>query len=61
MTHKHPTPLVIKAAVYRQICLAATKQNMLSRDIVHIMNAIDEGFAEANREHDALKEAMKNG
>jgi len=22
-------------------------------------NAIDEGFAEANKEHDALKEAMK--
>jgi hypothetical protein len=59
MTHKHPTPLVIKAAVYRQLCLAAAKHSLLSSEVIIMMNAIDEGFAEANKEHDALKEAMK--
>jgi len=59
MTHKHPTPLVIKAAIYKQLCLAAAKHSLLSSDVLIAMNAIEEGFAEANREHDALKEAMK--
>ena len=59
MTHEHPTPLVIKAAIYKQLCLAAAKHSLLSSDVLIAMNAIEEGFAEANREHDALKEAMK--
>jgi len=59
MTHEHPTPLVIKAAIYKQLCLAAAKHSLLSADVIIAMNAIEEGFAEANKEHDALKEAMK--
>jgi len=58
--HKHPTPLAIKSAIYKQLCLAAIKTNMLSSDVVIIMNAIEEGIAQANNEHDALKEAMGN-
>ena len=58
--HKHPTPLAIKAAIYQQLCLAAAKHSLLSSDVVIAMNAIDEGFAQANKEHDALKEAMKD-
>ena len=61
MTHKHPTPLAIKAAIYKQLCLVAAQNSMLSSDVVLAMNAIDEGIAQANKEHDALKEAMKDG
>jgi hypothetical protein len=59
MTHEHPTPLAIKAAIYRQLCLVAAQNSMLSSDVVLAMNAIDEGISQANKEHDALKEAMK--
>jgi len=59
MTHEHPTPLAIKAAIYKQLCLVAAQNSMLSSDVVLAMNAIDEGILQANKEHDALKEAMK--
>lgn len=59
MTNEHPTPLAIKAAIYKQLCLVAAQNSMLSSDVVLAMNAIDEGISQANKEHDALKEAMK--
>lgn len=61
MTKEHPTPLAIKAAIYKQLCLVAAQNSMLSSDVVLAMNAIDEGISQANKEHDALKEAMNNG
>jgi len=59
--HKHPTPLEIKAEIYRQLILAATTNNMLSTDVVAVMNAIDEGMKQANDNHDALRKAMGYG
>ena len=42
--HKHPTPLEIKAEIYKQLCLVASAASMLSSDVVLAMNAIEEGM-----------------
>ena len=59
--HKHPTPLVIKAEIYKQLCLVASASSMLSSDVVLAMNAIDEGIKQANQNHAALRKAMGYG
>ena len=59
--HKHPTPLEIKAEIYKQLILAATTNNMLSSDVVAVMNAVDEGIKQANDNHAALRKAMGYG
>ena len=53
--HKHPTPLEIKAEIYKQLCLVASASSMLSSDVVLAMNAIDEGIKQANDNHAALR------
>lgn len=58
--HDHPTPLVIKAAIYKQLCLMATKNSMLASDVLIAMEAIDAGIEQANKEHDEFKGAMSN-
>jgi hypothetical protein len=58
--HKHPTPVEIKAAIYKQLCLVAAQNSMLSSDVVLAMNAIDEGIRQANKEHDEFMKAMNN-
>lgn len=59
--HKHPTPLEIKAEIYKQLCLVASAASMLSSDVVLAMNAIDEGIKQANDNHAALRKAMGYG
>lgn len=57
---KHPTPLAIKSAIYKQLIVAATKNGMNSNDVINVMNSIEEGFKQAHDEHDALRKAMYN-
>ena len=56
--HKHPTPLAIKAEIYKSLCMAAAKNSLLASDVTIALQAIDEGIAAANKEHDELKKAM---
>jgi hypothetical protein len=59
MKHKHPTPLKIQSCVMQQLCLAATITHIPSSAMSAFINSLNEGIAQANREHDALKEAME--
>lgn len=56
--HKHPTPLAIKAEIYKSLCMAAAKNSLLASDVTIALQAIDEGIAEANKAHDELRKAM---
>lgn len=56
--HKHPTPLAIKSEIYKSLCMAAAKSSLLASDVTIALEAIDEGIAQANKEHDKLRKAM---
>lgn len=56
--HKHPTPLAIKAEIYKSLCMAAAKNSLLASDVTIALEAIDEGIAQANKAHDELRKAM---
>jgi hypothetical protein len=43
----------------QQLCLAATITHIPSSAMSAFINSLNEGIAQANREHDALKEAME--
>jgi len=57
--HKHPVPIKIQSHVMQQLCLAATITHIPSSAMSAFINALNEGIAQANKEHDALKEAME--
>lgn len=56
--HKHPTPLVIKAEIFKELVRLATENNMLSTDVSIAMEAIENGIKIANTQHDELKGAL---
>ena len=56
--HKHPTPVSIKAEIYKALCMAAAKNSLLASDVTIALQAIDEGIAQANKHLDEFRKAM---
>jgi len=56
--HKHPTPVSIKAEIYKALCMAAAKNSLLASDVTIALQAIDDGIAQANKDHDEFRKAM---
>ena len=56
--HKHPTPVSIKAEIYKSLCMAAAKHSLLSSDVAIALQAVDDAIAQANKDHDEFRKAM---
>jgi len=56
--HRHPTPIQIKNEIIR--AMIERFNNMPSQYVSAMLDAVDVGIEQANKNHDAFKEAMGN-